>query len=44
VMLHIYRALLHRLVAHGWKTPDARVSVPNWQKLMLLFHHGLTGR
>jgi phytoene synthase len=44
VMLHIYRALLHRLVAQGWKTPDARVSVPNWQKLMLLFHHGLTGR
>ena len=44
VMLHIYRALLHRLVVQGWKTLDERVSVPNRQKLMLLFHHGLTGR
>jgi phytoene synthase len=44
VMLHVYRALLHRLIEQGWKKLGERVSVPEWRKLVLLFHHGLTGR
>jgi phytoene synthase len=44
VMLHVYRALLHRLVAQRWTKLDERVSVPDWRKLALLLHHGLTGR
>jgi presqualene diphosphate synthase len=44
VILHVYRALLRRLVIRGWKTLGERISVPTWHKLALLLHHGLTGR
>jgi phytoene synthase len=44
VMLHVYRALLRRLVAGGWGNLNDRISVPTWRKLALVLHHGLTGR
>jgi squalene synthase HpnD len=44
VMLHIYRALLHQLLARGWRHIDHRVRLPAWQKLALTSRHGLAGR
>jgi phytoene synthase len=44
VMLHIYRALLHELLARGWRHLDEPVRLPAWRKPALLFRHGLTGR
>jgi len=43
-MLGIYRALLHELVARGWRRLDEPVRLPAWRKLALLFRHGLAGR
>jgi squalene synthase HpnD len=43
-MLGIYRALLHELVARGWRRLDEPVRLPAWRKLALLFRHGLPGR
>ena len=44
VMLHIYHALLHELLAGGWRHLDEPVRLPAWRKLALLFRHGLIGR
>ena len=42
-MLHIYRALLHELVARGWRRLDEPVPIPTWRKLALILRHGLVG-
>jgi squalene synthase HpnD len=44
VMLGIYRALLHELLARGWQKLDEPVRIPPWRQLALLLRHGLTGR
>ena len=44
VMLGIYRALLHNLLARGWRQLDERVRISSWRQLALLLRHGLTGR
>ena len=44
VMLHIYRALLHELLARGWRYLDEPVRIPSWRKLALVLRHGLAGR
>jgi phytoene synthase len=44
VMLAINRALLHELVARGWRRLDEPVRIPAWHKLALVMRHGLTGR
>jgi phytoene synthase len=44
VMLHIYRAVLHELLAHGWRHRDEPVRVPTRRKLALLLRHGLAAR
>jgi phytoene/squalene synthetase len=44
VMLHIYRALLHELLARGWKRLDELVRVSPPRKLALALRHGLAGR
>ena len=44
VMLHIYRALLHELLARGWRRLDEPVRVSPWCKLALVLRHGLAGR
>jgi phytoene synthase len=44
VMLGIYRALLHELLARGWRQLDEPVRIPSCRKLALLLRHGLTGR
>ena len=43
-MLGIYRALLHELLAHGWRRLEEPVRVPARRKLALLLRHGLAGR
>jgi squalene synthase HpnD len=44
VMLGVYRALLHELLARGWQKLDEPVRIPSRRKLALLLRHGLTGR
>lgn len=44
VMLVVYRAVLHELLARGWRELDEPVRIPSWRKLALVFRHGLTGR
>jgi presqualene diphosphate synthase len=44
VMLHIYRALLHELLARGWRHLEEPVRIPGWRKLSLVLYHGLAGR
>jgi phytoene synthase len=44
VMLGIYRALLHELLARGWRNLDEPVRIPGWRKLGLVVRHGLAGR
>ena len=43
-MLGISRALLHELLARGWRRLEEPVRVPARQKLALLLRHGLAGR
>jgi phytoene synthase len=43
-MLYIYRALLHQLVARGWRHLDEPVRLPAWRKMALVLRHGLAGR
>jgi hypothetical protein len=43
-MLGIYRALLHELLAHGWRRLEEPVRVPARWQLTLLLRHGLAGR
>jgi len=44
VMLHTYRALLHELLARGWRHLDEPVRICTRRKLALLLRHGLSGR
>ena len=44
VMLHIYRALLHELLARGWRHPDEPVRICTRRNPALLLRHGLSGR
>ena len=44
VMLGIYRALLHELLARGWQQLDEPVRIPFSRRLALLLRHGLMGR
>ena len=43
-MLAINRALLHELVARGWRRLDEPVRIPAWRKLAVVMRHGLLGR
>ena len=44
VVLAIYRAVLHELLARGWRQLDEPIGIPVWRKLALVTRHGLTGR
>jgi phytoene synthase len=44
VMLGICRALLHELLARGWRQLDEPVRILAWRKLALVLRHGLAGR
>jgi len=44
VVLANHRAILHELVARGWRRLDEPVPIPAWRKLALLIRHGLTTR
>jgi phytoene synthase len=44
VVLATYRAVLHELLARGWRQLDEPIRIPAWRKLALVTHHGLTGR
>jgi phytoene synthase len=44
VMLGIYYALLHELLARGWRRLDEPIRTPAWRSLALVIRHGLTGR
>ena len=44
VMLGIYRALLHELLARGWRQLGEPVRIPAWHNLALVIRHGLAGR
>jgi phytoene synthase len=44
VMLAINRALLHELIARGWRRLEEPIRIPAWRKLALVIRHGLTGR
>jgi len=44
VVLGINRALLHELLARGWRQFDQPVRVPAWRELALVIRHGLAGR
>jgi presqualene diphosphate synthase len=43
-MLAINRALLHELLARGWRRLDEPIRMPAWRNLALVIRHGLTGR
>jgi presqualene diphosphate synthase len=43
VVLGINRALLHELLARGWRQPDQPVRIPAWRALALVVRHGLAG-
>jgi presqualene diphosphate synthase len=44
VMLGLYHALLHELLAAGWRQLDEPIRMPAWRNLALVIRHGLTGR
>ena len=44
VMLAMHRAVLHELLARGWRRLDEPIRIPAWRKLALVMGHGLTGR
>jgi phytoene synthase len=44
VVLATYRAVLHELLARGWRHLDEPIRIPAWRKLALVTRHGLTGR
>ena len=44
VVLAMYRAVLHELLARGWRQLDEPIRIPAWRKLALVTRHGLTGR
>ena len=44
LVLGTNRALLHELLARGWRRLDEPVRAPAWHKLTLVIRHGLAGR
>jgi presqualene diphosphate synthase len=44
VMLGIYRAVLHELIARDWRNLGEPVRIPAWRKLGIVLRHGLAGR
>jgi phytoene synthase len=44
VTLGIHRALLHELLARGWRQLDEPARIPAWRKLALVLRHGLMAR
>jgi presqualene diphosphate synthase len=44
VMLGIYRALLHELLARGWQQLDKPVRIRFSRQMALIIRHGLAGR
>jgi phytoene synthase len=44
VVLAMYRAVLHELLARGWRQLDEPIRIPAWRNLVLTMRHGLTGR
>jgi phytoene synthase len=44
VMLAMYSAVLHELLARGWRQLDEPIRIPAWRNLVLTMRHGLTGR
>jgi hypothetical protein len=40
----MHRAVLHELLARGWRQLDEPIRIPAWRKLALVTRHGLTGR
>jgi phytoene synthase len=40
----IYRAILHELLARGWRQLDEPIRIPAWRKMALVTRHALTGR
>ena len=44
VLLGMNRALLHELLARGWRRLDEPVRIPAWHQLALVVRHGLAGR
>jgi squalene synthase HpnD len=43
VTFGIYRALLHELLARGWRRLDEPIRIPAWRRLTLAFRHRLGG-
>lgn len=41
LMMAIYRAMLARLQQRGWRNLDGEVSLPTWQKVLILLRHGV---
>jgi phytoene synthase len=44
MVLAMYRAVLHELLARGWRQLDEPIRIPAWRNLVLVTRHGLTGR
>jgi presqualene diphosphate synthase len=44
VVLATYRAVLHELLARGWRQLEEPIRIPAWRELALVTRHGLTGR
>jgi phytoene synthase len=44
LMLCTYRALLHLLLARGFRCLDEPVRIAAWKKTWLLLRHGLAGQ
>jgi presqualene diphosphate synthase len=44
VVLAIYRAVFHELLALSWRQLDEPIQISVWRKLALVTRHGLTGR
>ena len=41
VMMMVYKRLLDRLVAGGWRRPERRVKLPRWEKMWIALRHGV---
>lgn len=41
VMMTVYKRLLERLIAGGWRRPERRVHLPRWEKMWIALRHGV---
>ncbi len=41
VMMMVYKRLLDRLVAGGWRRPERRVSLPRWENMWIALRYGV---